>query len=56
MRQRHIGWTAQSGHYTAFCKNNVDNQWYHFDDKSVTRVKDEKEIVTKDAYLLFYKR
>eukprot|EP01127_Copromyxa_protea_P021549 TRINITY_DN7446_c0_g1_i1.p1 TRINITY_DN7446_c0_g1~~TRINITY_DN7446_c0_g1_i1.p1 ORF type:complete len:619 (-),score=120.15 TRINITY_DN7446_c0_g1_i1:93-1724(-) len=52
---RHLGYSAQSGHYTAYCKNSLDNKWYHFDDERVSVVEEDK-VVTKDAYLLFYKR
>jgi len=51
----HIGWTANSGHYTALCKNAADSNWYYYDDSRVTQVS-EKEVVNKNAYLLFYKR
>jgi ubiquitin C-terminal hydrolase len=40
------------GHYTAFCKNN--NNWYDFDDSSVSKVDDDK-VITEAAYNLFYK-
>lgn len=43
------------GHYTAFCKNRVDAQWYDFDDSSVTPLRESK-VVTPSAYLLFYQR
>uniref|UniRef100_A0AAV2KMX9 ubiquitinyl hydrolase 1 n=1 Tax=Knipowitschia caucasica TaxID=637954 RepID=A0AAV2KMX9_KNICA len=43
------------GHYTAFCRNSVDGQWYSFDDSSV-EVVPEAEVVTHGAYLLFYQR
>ncbi|KAJ3331805.1 CSN-associated deubiquitinating enzyme Ubp12 [Blyttiomyces sp. JEL0837] len=44
------------GHYTAFAKNPVDQNWYHFDDTKVFLVQDEEEIMTEAAYLLFYQR
>lgn len=25
------------GHYTAFCRNQVDNQWYNYDDSRVSK-------------------
>ncbi|KAI4810092.1 hypothetical protein KUCAC02_018942, partial [Chaenocephalus aceratus] len=28
--------TASSGHYIAYCRNDVNNLWYEFDDQSVT--------------------
>ncbi|XP_033630148.1 ubiquitin carboxyl-terminal hydrolase 31-like [Asterias rubens] len=50
----HIG-SMQGGHYTAFCRNPADNQWYNFDDAKVMPVTEEA-IITKGAYILFYHR
>jgi len=49
---QHYG-SLSSGHYTALCKNR--GKWYSFDDESVSRA-DEKQVVNKAAYLLFYRR
>ena len=45
------------GHYDAYCLNYMDNKWYNFNDKKVTNVENniENTIVTKDAYVLFYR-
>ena len=43
------------GHYTAYAKNPVKNQWFDFNDSSVSR-QDQDEIATAAAYLLFYRR
>ncbi|KAJ8283710.1 hypothetical protein COCON_G00025600 [Conger conger] len=43
------------GHYTAYCRNSVDGQWYGYDDSSVDLVPEE-EISTRGAYILFYQR
>uniref|UniRef100_A0AAX7TUN2 ubiquitinyl hydrolase 1 n=1 Tax=Astatotilapia calliptera TaxID=8154 RepID=A0AAX7TUN2_ASTCA len=43
------------GHYTAYCRNSVDGQWYSYDDSSVDLVQDE-EVCTRGAYILFYQR
>jgi ubiquitin carboxyl-terminal hydrolase 4/11/15 len=43
------------GHYTATCLNHIDNKWYYFNDSSVSR-KDEDDVVSNAAYLLFYRR
>lgn len=50
--------TTSYGHYAAYCKA-ADGQWYHFNDVSVTHVKDiekvlSSEFVLHNAYLLFY--
>ena len=44
------------GHYTAFCKNSIDEKWYEFNDSSVCEIKDISKIVSSNAYVLFYKR
>lgn len=50
----HYG-SLNGGHYTAFCRNPIDNKWYEFDDSSVSRI-DSGSAVTKAAYVLFYKK
>ncbi|XP_061879259.1 ubiquitin carboxyl-terminal hydrolase 33 isoform X2 [Entelurus aequoreus] len=47
--------TASSGHYIAYCRNNVNNLWYEFDDQSVTEVS-ESCVQNAEAYVLFYKK
>ena len=48
----HIG-SINSGHYFSYCKHK-DN-WYNYDDTNITKIK-EDELVTKNAYCLFYKK
>lgn len=43
------------GHYTAFAKNHKNGKWYDFDDASVRAIQ-ENEIVSSNAYVLFYQR
>ncbi|PIK45626.1 putative ubiquitin carboxyl-terminal hydrolase 43 [Apostichopus japonicus] len=50
----HVG-NLSGGHYTAYCKNSTNNQWYHFDDTKLTSVS-EDSIASKGAYILFYHR
>ena len=51
----HHGRTLQSGHYSAYCFNQSDFCWYHYNDDKVIAV--SEEIVKKlDAYILFYKQ
>jgi len=50
----HFG-TLNGGHYTAFAKNPYFQKWYSFDDSEVDRCREE-DVVTKAAYVLFYKR
>ncbi|XP_023671612.1 ubiquitin carboxyl-terminal hydrolase 33 [Paramormyrops kingsleyae] len=47
--------TASSGHYTAYCHNDLNNLWYEFDDQSVTEVP-ESCVQNAEAYVLFYKK
>lgn len=51
----HFG-EMNGGHYTAFCKNNFSNSWFEFDDTRVSKCKNEKEIISEAAYMLFYKK
>ena len=43
------------GHYYAYCYNNIENKWYSFNDSRVDEI-DTNNIVTKNAYILFYKK
>jgi ubiquitin C-terminal hydrolase len=51
----HIGNTARSGHYTAYCLG-TNNTWRSFNDKYVNEIKNiEKKLKgNTEAYLLFY--
>ena len=51
----HHGSDLQGGHYTAYCRNPTDGQWYNFDDNH-TKVIAEQDVTTQDAYILFYQR
>jgi ubiquitin carboxyl-terminal hydrolase 4/11/15 len=43
------------GHYTATCWDSNTQKWWHFNDSHVSEA-DEKEVVTKYAYILVYSR
>lgn len=43
------------GHYTAFCRNYRDGQWYLYDDNQVSPICESK-VITTAAYMLFYSR
>ena len=43
------------GHYTAFCRNRVDGEWYNYDDSRVSKANVES-VQSRAAYLLFYRR
>ncbi|KAJ8364124.1 hypothetical protein SKAU_G00129550 [Synaphobranchus kaupii] len=47
--------TMQGGHYTAYCKNSIDGQWYCFDDSDVQPISDDA-VCKQTAYILFYQR
>jgi ubiquitin carboxyl-terminal hydrolase 8 len=48
---------TNSGHYTSFVKNRLDNEWYHFNDGSEPIHITKKEYIqNSNAYLLFYYR
>lgn len=47
--------TMTRGHYTAYCRNPTDGQWYVFDDSHVQAISEE-QLITAGAYLLFYVR
>lgn len=40
------------GHYTALCRD--EEGWARFDDEQVTPLREESEVVTRQAYVLFY--
>lgn len=48
--------SVMGGHYTAYVRNKDSNQWYHYNDSSVTIVKEPAKMKTSKAYCLFYKK
>ena len=46
---------TQRGHYWSSCKN-LDNNWYLFNDASVSKFQNSDTLLTKDSYMLFYYR
>ncbi|EAS34459.3 ubiquitin C-terminal hydrolase [Coccidioides immitis RS] len=51
----HYG-TLGGGHYTAYAKSFADGNWYEYNDSHTSRKSDPSVVVTKAAYLLFYRR
>ena len=49
--------TADFGHYYAYCRDgyNDNDNWFEYNDSSVSPVREE-EVVTKNAYVLIYRR
>jgi len=51
--------TCEWGHYVSYCKNGINNKWYEFNDDDIMHVPNdnlEKDLITKNAYILFYVR
>lgn len=47
------------GHYVAFTKNSINDEWYHYDDSNVLHIPKDKiegAIQNNEAYVLFYKK
>jgi len=45
------------GHYTSLaCDTDDPSRWYHFNDSIATPLPPTASVVTKDAYILFYRR
>lgn len=54
----HMG-SIKAGHYLAHCKNPVMQKWYEYNDEDIYVLDEsilEKEIVTSNAYTLFYNK
>ena len=55
---KHLGESTADGHFIAFCRTAVPmfhNNWYCFNDQSVTQVNDWNDIINSgDTYMLFY--
>jgi ubiquitin C-terminal hydrolase len=49
----HVG-NMNGGHYFSYTKSITDNKWYCLDDSTVSLIPEE-DIVTKNAYMLFYR-
>ena len=47
--------TSGGGHYTAYALNPSNEEWYEFDDSSVTKV-DAAAVLSAEAYVLFYRK
>ncbi|CAD5229310.1 unnamed protein product [Bursaphelenchus okinawaensis] len=51
----HRGSSVDFGHYVAYCLNDIDGNWYEYDDSFVRQVT-EGEVLNCEAYVLFYRR
>ncbi len=44
------------GHYFSYTKHRHNNNWHQFNDELVKIIKNEEDVVTADAYILFYSK
>lgn len=51
----HIGPSSMSGHFVAYCRNRMDQQWYLYNDAIVTLCEKAFEYQNKMPYILFYR-
>lgn len=54
----HMG-SFHGGHYTAYCKNHLNNKWYEHNDSMVTYIPEndvKNKVVSNNGYILFYER
>jgi ubiquitin C-terminal hydrolase len=51
----HIGGLG-GGHYTAYILSDDNGSWCYYNDSSVTEDVDKKEVVSAEAYVLYYRR
>jgi len=52
----HHSGSLNGGHYIAYTKNFMTNDWYEFNDAYVSQIKNVDSIVNSGAYLLFYEK
>jgi ubiquitin carboxyl-terminal hydrolase 20/33 len=55
----HHSGNLMGGHYIAYTKNPINNLWYEFNDDDVVYVEPKEvdsEVISKGAYILFYKK
>ena len=45
-----------AGHYYAYTKHRLNQLWYSCDDDLVSKMKRDEDVVTAEAYILFYSK
>ena len=51
----HLGSSGMFGHFIAYCRQRIKNEWYCFNDSTITLCKDQKNDYRKGSpYILFY--
>ncbi len=51
----HLGPSSMSGHFVAYCRNRIDNQWYLYNDAIVNLCSKQNQYNDGMPYILFYK-
>ena len=51
----HLGPSSMSGHFVAYCKNRIDNQWYLYNDAIITKCTRKYQYNDGMPYILFYR-
>ena len=51
----HLGPSSMEGHFVAYCKNRIDNQWYLYNDAFVTKCTRQFQYNDGMPYILFYR-
>ena len=51
----HLGPSSMSGHFVAYCRNRMDNQWYLYNDGMVSLCTRTKQYTDGMPYILFYR-
>ncbi len=51
----HLGPSSMSGHFVAYCRNRIDNQWYLYNDGIVTKCTRQFQYNDGMPYILFYR-
>ena len=51
----HLGPSSMSGHFVAYCRNRIDNQWYLYNDGIVSFCTKERQYTIGMPYILFYR-
>ena len=54
----HLGGSDMSGHFIAYCKDPISNEWYLYNDATVSPIANFQNDVINYAmpYLLFYQK
>ena len=52
----HIGKSLYGGHYNTCIKKENENAWFEYDDEVIQKLSSETEIITPNAYVLFYRK